>query len=114
MPPELSSQQSVAAGLVAAVDAEEEDEVHERHIWYMPPRCGEAATANWLMYLLTIPLKALIHLTIPDVMSKKWRDWYTLTIALAVAWLALLAYLMNLMLGMPHACSLGLKRAPFL
>ena len=50
-------------------------QVHEHHIWYLPPSCREGATAAWIMYLLTIPLKAFIHCTVPDVMNKKWSNW---------------------------------------
>ncbi len=60
------------------------------------------------MYGLTLPLTAAIHLTVPDVMDRKWTDWYMLTTILAIVWLAVLAYVINLMLE-KIGCALGIS-----
>ena len=76
----------------------------EHEAWYRPPAslCGRA------LFAALLPLKAPIHLTIPDVLMPRWADYYVLTLVLATAWLSILAFLMNLALER-IGCALGVS-----
>ena len=76
----------------------------EHEAWYRPPAslCGRA------LFAALLPLKAPIHLTIPDVLMPRWADYYALTLVLATAWLSILAFLMNLALER-IGCALGVS-----
>ena len=74
----------------------EEEALHLDHhpAWYRL-RGGRLSMA---FGVITMPLKAAIHLTVPDVNTPKWAKYYTLTLLLSVVWLAVLAYAMTLIL----------------
>ena len=84
LPPPPEDEQEEEAAREAA------DEGHEP--WHRPP----ATRGARLLWGVALPLKGAIHCTVPDVMQRRWAEWYVVTIGLAVAWLALLAYVMNL------------------
>ena len=53
---------------------------------------------NKVLHVLVFPLKAAIHLTVPDVHTHRWAKWYPLALLLSVIWLAFLAFVMTLLL----------------
>mmetsp|Transcript_19659 Transcript_19659/g.50093 ORF Transcript_19659/g.50093 Transcript_19659/m.50093 type:complete len:698 (+) Transcript_19659:3-2096(+) len=88
----------------AAIQHTEVVEEEEHDLWYAAP-CG----SWWLIvFVLLFPLKAAIHLTIPDPSRARWSEWYMLSIVLAVTWLAILAYAMNAALE-KIGCALGVS-----
>jgi Ca2+/Na+ antiporter len=81
--------------------AEDDDEEHDE-LWYALPE-GMLAKA---IFILIVPLKAVFHFTIPDPARR--ADWYLVSLVLAVVWLAILAYTMNLALE-KIGCALGVS-----
>jgi K+-dependent Na+/Ca+ exchanger-like protein len=81
--------------------AEDDDEEHDE-LWYALPE-GMLAKA---IFILIVPLKAVFHFTIPDPARR--ADWYMVSLVLAVVWLAILAYTMNLALE-KIGCALGVS-----
>ena len=79
---------------------EEDDEEHE--LWYAVPE-GKLAK---VLFIAIVPLKALFHFSIPDPARR--ADWYMVSLVLAVVWLAILAYTMNLALE-KIGCALGVS-----
>ena len=86
-----------AIGIGAADEPEEEgdediDEAegeHDEHnVWAVPP-----TFFGVIMWLLTLPLIAPIHLTVPDV--RKHENKYLLTCLMSLVWLIILATLMT-------------------
>jgi len=67
----------------------------DEHIpWYHIPQ----SSSGRVLFFLTLPLKALMHMTCPEVARPGGAKYYPLTLLLATAWLALLAYVMTLTL----------------
>jgi len=84
-----------SASSLEETDEVEKDIDHHMHAkWHAMPSGGGAR----LMHVLVFPLKAAIHATIPDVHQKGCAKYYTITLLLAIVWLALLAYVLTLML----------------
>lgn len=74
--------------------------------WYSPPWGG--GCVSWFLFASLLPLKAAIHMTIPDISTARWARYCSLTICMAVVWLVLLAGLMNLTLA-KMGCALGIS-----
>lgn len=48
---------------------------------------------NWITSLLFVPIRILLHFTIPDCRNEKHKNKFYFTFILSVAWLAILSYL---------------------
>ena len=88
-----------------ATRGDEEAANLDHHVpWYRPPQ----ERLSCAFHVLVFPLKAAIHLSVPNVHRPGGAKWYPLTLLLSVAWLALLAYLMTILLE--HVgCALNLS-----
>jgi K+-dependent Na+/Ca+ exchanger-like protein len=93
-------------GTPAAVRATEEelDAAVEHEAWYKFP----SGTIGRVLHTLVLPLKAMIHLTVPDVSRAAWISFYPLTLILSIVWLGVLAYVMTFSLD-KIGCALGVS-----
>jgi Ca2+/Na+ antiporter len=73
-----------------AVLSAEDDSDHQR--WYMMPSAGVRVK---VLFLISFPVKAIVFLTVPDVLSSKSRHLYPLTLLMSIAWLGVFAFLMG-------------------
>ena len=51
-------------------------------------------TKGRIFYIVTAPILYSLYYTIPDVMKKRWRKWWSVTIIISLAWLTFYVYLM--------------------
>jgi len=58
----------------------------------MPEHAG---TFSQVMFVMTFPVKAVVFLTTPNVLDKRYAKYYILTIVIAAVWLAIFAILMT-------------------
>lgn len=70
---------------------EEHEEAHEHPPWYQWPETASEQVA----YVLTIPIKAPVFLTTPNVLVKGNEKFYPITIIMSMVWLAIFAILMT-------------------
>jgi Ca2+/Na+ antiporter len=71
----------------------EEDEHGEHGPWYKMPE--HASTFSQVVFVMTWPVKALVFLTTPNVLDKRYAKYYVLTIVISAIWLAVFAILMT-------------------
>lgn len=86
---------SPADELLASEIAEIATGLDRRLPWWALPKGGSLGR---VMHLFMLPLKAAIHLSVPDVHEPRYTRCYPLTLLLSVAWLAGLAFVMTLLL----------------
>jgi len=83
-----------AAPPAALLAGEEEEDEHGEHgPWYKMPE--HAGTLSQVMFVMTFPVKAVVFLTTPNVLDKRYAKYYILTIVIAAVWLAIFAILMT-------------------
>eukprot|EP00908_Phaeocystis_cordata_P002759 Transcript_13000.p2 GENE.Transcript_13000~~Transcript_13000.p2 ORF type:complete len:545 (-),score=221.94 Transcript_13000:495-2129(-) len=70
-------------------DAHEVEDEHE--VWWECP----ASPVGRLLFALTLPLKAAVHLTTYDVKAPAYVDYYPAALAASLGWLVVLAMLMT-------------------
>lgn len=46
------------------------------------------------VFVVSIPIKVLLYLTVPDCRRARWRKWVIVTFILSLVWLSLFSYLM--------------------
>jgi Ca2+/Na+ antiporter len=73
---------------------EDHDETHEDLIAWPKQTAGVGGIVAILIHLILLPLKAMLHFTVPDV--HKLPTWYWTAINSCVIWMALLCYIMIL------------------
>lgn len=49
--------------------------------------------------IVSWPIRTVLHLTVPDCHTEEWRRWYGLTLAMCVAWIAVLTYMVTWMIA---------------
>merc|ERR1711939_843941 len=67
--------------------AEQDEEEAEFHDMLHVPR----STGGRIFFVLTLPLRVVFKFTVIDVRYKKWTNFYPITMATAIFWLAILA-----------------------
>ena len=93
------------------MEAGHEEEL-EHEPWYRPPPPG--CCVPYLLFWLVLPLKAAMHLTVPDVFCRwpwnqpRFVEWYPATLLMSVAWLGVLAFVMTIALD-NVGCALGIS-----
>jgi len=73
--------------MIEADMAEQDEEEAEFHDMLHVPH----STGGRLFFVLTLPLRVVFKFTVIDVRYKKWTNFYPITMATAVFWLAILA-----------------------
>lgn len=74
---------------VAEEVGEEGEEEKNEPLDFWPPRpWAEASARDRLSYVLTLPIVFLLVITVPDVRREGWRQYYVLTFATSVLWIA--------------------------
>lgn len=63
----------------------------EHEVWWECP----ASPVGRLLFALTLPLKAAVHLTTYDVKAPAYVDYYPAALAASLGWLVVLAMLMT-------------------
>jgi Ca2+/Na+ antiporter len=81
----------------------EEDELVEENFWRPP-----SGVLSRLVYVMTFPLTALVHLTTPDSRRPGCSEYYPLTLAMSLVWLVVLATVMSMCLD-ALGCLIGLS-----
>jgi solute carrier family 24 (sodium/potassium/calcium exchanger), member 1 len=51
-------------------------------------------TGRQIMYVILIPITFLLYYTLPDVTTKKWRNWYPWTFLGSILWIGFYSYFM--------------------
>lgn len=46
------------------------------------------------VFVVSVPIKVLLYLTVPDCRRARWRKWVIVTFILSLVWLSLFSYLM--------------------
>ena len=58
-------------------------------------------TKSWLKSVkltLSCPVRAVLHLTVPDCRSERWSSWYPLTFFMCILYMAIFSYLITWMM----------------
>lgn len=69
------------------------------------------------VFVVSVPIKVLLYLTVPDCRHTRWRKWVIVTFILSLVWLSLFSYLMVWMItiiGKDLLLSLFPSLSPFL
>jgi hypothetical protein len=102
---ELRSSSASAGGFQGLSYDDDDPLLAEEHDpWYALPR----GYPSMLVYGLTFPLRAALHLTMPEVHQPGCMRAYPLTLLIATIWLALLSYLLTFSLE-KIGCALNLS-----
>ncbi|XP_006821873.1 sodium/potassium/calcium exchanger 5-like [Saccoglossus kowalevskii] len=51
---------------------------------------------NWkkLLWIITIPINAVLYTTVPDCRSENWKRWYIFTFMMSTLWIAVFSYIL--------------------
>ncbi|KAM6923557.1 sodium/potassium/calcium exchanger 3-like [Xenentodon cancila] len=74
-------------------EEEEQEEGEEENVPFKPFGLSDGWCV-WLKWLVSWPVTALLHCTIPDCSQPRWERWYLLTFLSSTLWIALFSYLM--------------------
>ncbi|XP_070692869.1 sodium/potassium/calcium exchanger 3 [Pempheris klunzingeri] len=74
-------------------EEEEQEEGEEENVPFKP-FVIPAGSCVRLQWLLSWPVRILLHCTIPDCNLPRWEPWYLLTFLSATLWIAFFSYLM--------------------
>jgi len=62
--------------------------------WKNVPTCTGDGFVAVVLWVLTVPVKALLYYTVPDCTTDRWQRWFLLTFACTLTWIALLSYVL--------------------
>lgn len=58
-------------------------------VWHVPK-----SWFRFFLWLLSLPLIAIMFITVPDCRQKRWKSWFLLTFAMSIVWIGLYSYIM--------------------
>eukprot|EP00928_Gymnodinium_smaydae_P030150 TRINITY_DN2248_c0_g6_i1.p1 TRINITY_DN2248_c0_g6~~TRINITY_DN2248_c0_g6_i1.p1 ORF type:complete len:621 (+),score=148.93 TRINITY_DN2248_c0_g6_i1:82-1944(+) len=71
----------------------EEDEEESKPLSLDPPD-ADAGIRDWVLYVLSVPIIAVLMASVPDVRREGWRKLYPLTFVASIIWIAGFTWLM--------------------
>lgn len=58
-------------------------------VWHVPK-----SWFRFFLWLLSLPLIAIMFITVPDCRQKRWKSWFLVTFAMSIVWIGLYSYVM--------------------